>query len=465
VVALLDGQTAENVDIHLPRGSVIAGRIIDEFGEPVPNASVTPLRQQYAQGQRRLMAVGNRAQTNDIGEYRIFGLVPGQYYVSATVQAMTLAIPNGNVPELSGQSSGYAPTFYPATAEESLAQKLTVGVAQTLSGVDIALTPVRLATITGISLDAQGRPMIGTGVFATLRAGGGMGMGGIGGPLRPDGSFTIPNVPPGEYVVRANAPRQAGAPGAAITGPPEFSAAIVTVNGDDVTGVRLTPMTPVTVTGHVSFDDPRAAQSVNVSSVRIAAQALNQDDLALGVGVSAGPQLPLQEGFIFELKTAPGRIGLRALIPLARSASNAWQLKSVRLNGTDVTDTGLDVGSQGATGIEIEMTNRVQQLSGMVTDANGAAVKDYMVALFSQDRARWKVPMNRYFALTRPGDDGGFKVATLPAGEYYAIALERIAPEDWQDPETLEALTRLATAFALTPGDTRTLNLRLSTLP
>jgi hypothetical protein len=223
-------------------------------------------------------------------------------------------------------------------------------------------------------------------------------------------------------------------------------------------------MTPVTVTGHVSFDDPGGAQSVNASSMRIAVQALNQDDFALGVGLSNGPPSPLTEGFIFEVKTVPGRIGLRPVI-LSAPASNAWQLKSVRVNGTDVTDTGLEVGSQGASGIEIEMTNRVQQLSGTVTDANGAAVKDYMVALFSQDRTRWKVPMNRYVALTRPGDDGGFKVATLPAGEYYAVALDRIAPEDWQDPESLEALTRLATAFALTPGDTRTLNLRLSTLP
>jgi hypothetical protein len=232
-----------------------------------------------------------------------------------------------------------------------------------------------------------------------------------------------------------------------------------------VTGVRLTPIIPVTVSGHVSFDDSGAAQSINSSSVRIAVQAVNQDDLALGVGVLSTPASPLKEGFVFELKTAPGRIGLRPLMPSTPGTSSIWQVKSVRVNGTDVTDIGLDVGSQGAAGIEIEMTNRVQQLSGTVTDANGAGVKDYVIALFSQDHARWKVPMNRYFALARPGDDGGFKVATLPAGEYYAIALDRIAPEDWQDPETLEGLARLATAFALTPGDTRTLNLRLAALP
>src|SRR5438067_65702 len=44
-LTLSDGQTAENIDIHLPRGAVITGHIVDEFGEPVPNASVMAMRQ------------------------------------------------------------------------------------------------------------------------------------------------------------------------------------------------------------------------------------------------------------------------------------------------------------------------------------------------------------------------------------------------------------------------------------
>ncbi len=78
-IALSDNQTADNVDIRLLRGAVITGRILDEFGEPVPNAAVTALRRQYQQGQSRLFPAGDRAQANDIGEYRIFGLAPGQY--------------------------------------------------------------------------------------------------------------------------------------------------------------------------------------------------------------------------------------------------------------------------------------------------------------------------------------------------------------------------------------------------
>ena len=170
-LALSDNQTADNVDVRLIHGAVITGRIVDEFGEPVPNAAVTALRRQYQQGQTRLVPSGERAQANDIGEYRIFGLAPGRYYVSATVQALTLAMPVGNSVEVSGQNSGYAPTFYPGTSDAASAQKVTVGGAQTLSGVDIALTPTRLATITGSAVDSEGRPMAGS-VFATPRGNG-----------------------------------------------------------------------------------------------------------------------------------------------------------------------------------------------------------------------------------------------------------------------------------------------------
>ena len=457
-ITLSDTQTADNVDIRLSRGAVITGRVIDEYGEPIPNASVMAMRRQYQQGQNRLIPSGERAQANDIGEYRIFGLAPGQYYLSSTVQALTLAMPVGNSVEVSGQNSGYAPTFYPGTADAASAQKLTVGAAQTLSGVDIALTPTRLATITGSAVDSEGRPMAGS-VFATSRGFGvGIGLGGVGGPIRPDGTFTIPNVPPGNYLLRTNAPRNGGV----VNGPPDFSVAEVVVTGDDVSGVRLAPLALVTISGHISFDDPGAAQSLKPSTIRVVAQAVNADDFA-GIGVGAGgPPRPVKDDFTFELKTPPGRIGLAAII---QQASSTWRLKSIHVNGSDVTDTGFDVGSQAVSGIEIEMSNRLQQVTGTVTDARGEAVKDYTVALFSQDRARWKLATNRYLALGRPGPDGGFKVATLPPGDYYAVAFDAIDVSSWQDPDLLEGWSRVATAFTLTPGDSRALTLRLFMSP
>jgi hypothetical protein len=75
-----------------------------------------------------------------------------------------------------------------------------------------------------------------------------------------------------------------------------------------------------------------------------------------------------------------------------------------------------------------------------VTDAKGGAVKDCVVVLFAQDRLRWIAAANRYFSIGRPGDDGPLKVATLPPGDYYGIALDRADPTEWQDPEFLSAV-------------------------
>jgi len=237
--------------------------------------------------------------------------------------------------------------------------------------------------------------------------------------------------------------------------------AVVNVTDDDVSGVRLAPVPLITISGQISFDDQSAARSLNPSMIRVVARAVNPDDFA-GIGVgTGGPSRPVKDDFTFELKTAPGRIGLIAIVQPA-DAANTWRLNAIHVNGADVTDSGFEVGSQPVGGVDIEMTNRLQRIAGKVTDARGEAVKDYIVALFSQDRAKWKV--NRYFAIGRPADDGGFTVSTLPPGEFYAIALDGLSA-DWEDPETLERLSRQASTVVLTPGETRALDLRLISLP
>src|SRR2546422_8287359 len=73
-IELREGETIEKVDIALPRGGILTGHVMDEFGEPVADVWVAPMRYQYMQGRRRLLTSGRAAQTNDIGEFRIFGL-------------------------------------------------------------------------------------------------------------------------------------------------------------------------------------------------------------------------------------------------------------------------------------------------------------------------------------------------------------------------------------------------------
>lgn len=77
-----DGQELKAIDFRLPRGSIITGHLYDENGDPLPGATVQAARYQFAQGRRQLVAAGT-AQTDDRGEYRVWGLNPGEYYISA----------------------------------------------------------------------------------------------------------------------------------------------------------------------------------------------------------------------------------------------------------------------------------------------------------------------------------------------------------------------------------------------
>src|SRR6478752_1602219 len=102
---LADGQQLGGIDFRLPRGSVIAGHVMDETGDPMPGITVQAMRYQYAQGNRQLMPAGN-AQTDDQGAFRVWGLNPGDYYVSA--QSRTFNFGGRGGPGFGGR--GGAPT-------------------------------------------------------------------------------------------------------------------------------------------------------------------------------------------------------------------------------------------------------------------------------------------------------------------------------------------------------------------
>lgn len=437
---ILDAQTVERVDFALPRGSIITGRVVDDFGEAVADVQVMPMRYQFNQGRRRLMPTGRSSTTNDIGEFRIFGLPPGQYYVSATLRNF-----------MAGESddrSGYAPTYYPGTPNVAEAQRVSVGLGQTMTDINLALVATRTAKVGGTAVDSQGRPMTNGGMVMVMQRGN-MFFGPSGNAqIRPDGSFSVSGLAPGEYTLRANAPPTDGTM-------PEFATADVTVNGEDITGVRLAAAKQITATGRLVITDPAAAQTLRVGSLRLMVQPANPDDMMMMMGPSGGT---VKDDYTFEIKTPPGRMNVRVGVP-----TPGWVLKAVRWNGVDVTDTGIDfaAGSEIA-GIEVELTNRPAEVSGAVTNARGEPVKDYSVIFFSQDRDLW-AGNSRYMATSRPDQDGRFKVRSLPPGSYYAVALDYVEPGDSSDPDFLERVRSKAITFSLNEGDARTLDLKLNT--
>ena len=433
-----EAQTIEKVDFSLPRGGLITGRVLDEVGEPATDVQVSATRFQFVQGRRQLVPAGRPAMTNDIGEYRLFGLPPGQFYLSATLRAA------GALDVISSDRSGYAPTYYPGTANVGEAERLTIETGQTRAGVDLVLALTRLARITGSAVDSDGKPLTGGFVLLVQRSGGGFSASSEG-QMRPDGSFSISNVAPGEYTV-----------GALVTGggivagsSGDLISANVTVTGEDISGLRLAGVKASNVTGRVVLP-PGAGDTIRPTTIQLSTPTVIPDPLS-GVGLGR-----INDDLTFELKMPPGQRLVRLFTPVP-----GVTLKAVRLNGADVTDAGIDVrANEDISGLEVELTTEQSELSGTVTDARNRAVKDYSVVVFARDAERW-TNGSRFFGGGRPDQDGRFKVRNLPAGDYYAIALDYVEPGAGTDPEFLEKVRDRATAFSLNDGQFRAVDLKL----
>jgi hypothetical protein len=169
---------------------------------------------------------------------------------------------------------------------------------------------------------------------------------------------------------------------------------------------------------------------------------------------------PVNDDWSFELKLPPGRTRLFLF-----GTPPEWDVKAVRSRGVDVTDTGLDVKpGEDLTNIEIELTNRATETTGLVTDQRGEPVRDYAVVVFARDPQKWG-PHSRSVRTARSDQDGRFRIGGLPSGDYFGYAVDFIEPGQERDAEFLDRIQTSATPFTLGEGGTRILSLKLNTPP
>jgi Carboxypeptidase regulatory-like domain len=449
-----DGQQLRNVDFSLPKGGVIAGRLVDEVGDPVVGASVRIMRYRYLQGDKQLVPAG-AAETDDRGQYRVWGLDPGDYYVNAATRPL---LPNFGGPRGPGgrgpgfgagadaaggqNDENYAPTYYPGVASPNDALPVTLGVSEERDDVNFALLLVHTADLSGHVMNPGG--VATTSGFINLQpegTGGGGRRGGRGGfgqgygsRINWDGAFAIRNVPPGRYILNASSDD---------TGVQAYATQPITVSGVDVPDMMVLLQPGATISGTIKFDAASPSSGPTARNVRITAVAADSSEPAARLnakidqngnfqmdGVPAGPHF---------IRDADGLRG--------------WALEQVLVDGHDVTDTPLDVRSgQNLTGVTVLFTNRLTEVTGVVTNQSGQPVTDFTVLAFPTDSTLWR-PQSRQIMTARPDQTGEYQIEGLPPGDYYLTTVDPTEPGEWFEPDFLRAHISSAAHLTLNQGD------------
>ena len=456
---IAEGQALDKIDFSLPRGSAITGRITDEFGDPVTDVQVQALRYQFVNGERQLVNAGRPSQTDDLGAYRVFGLMPGDYVVRASMRPNMPAGPRAAEPD----PIGYPGTYYPGVTDVSQAQTVTAALGQEVSSIAFALVPARLSRISGTVTGSDGRPL--AGAMVMIRARGGAGMAALrmnivanGGnnQVRPDGSFQLVNVPPGDYVLDVQQrPQNIRNLQDLNVAQLEFASMPVTVSGSDIDSLTIVTTPGVTVSGRVAYQ----GQGIPKSGLQITAVPPSGGPSPIGMLLNAkalGGGRVTQEG-TFELRGLAGPQLIRA-----QGIPPGWTLKSVTLDGIDITDAAYDFKpGHNVTGVVVTLTDRLTELTGAVRDGRGQPLADYVLVVFSEDTKLWGA-QSRYVQTTRPNQNGTFSIKGLPPGRYLAAVVPALENGMQNDPAVLEQLRPGARVVSLADGQTLNLNLEMA---
>jgi protocatechuate 3,4-dioxygenase beta subunit len=440
-VTVSAGQVRDAVQIKMSRLGVLAGRVLDEHGDPVEGARVQLLTIKYRGGRRRLVDAGFAARTtNDRGEYRLHDVPNGRYIVSVSIGA----VGSNDIP-------GYTRSYFPSTANPGDAQFVALAETDRI-GVDVSLVPTRTALVSGRIYNAAGEPS--TGGHVELRPSSRSASAAVSVPvgarLLPDGAFEFPNVEPGEYVVEADRGRS----NQSTEG--EFGTTLVTVVDSDVTNVVVQMSAGSSITGRFVFDTADPNKRPARDAIELVATGVDPDRTPSRTASAA-----IHDDWTFMMAgiNGPRRLDLLRLPP-------EWMLKQVHVRGIDITDQPIAFGKQDQSlaDVEVALTDRVTTLSGRIVDDNGHPAAGSHVIVFSTDRTRW-YPLSRFLREMPTWEDGIFKITGLPPESYYVAVVARLdeGDEAWQDPAYLDTLTLGSTTITIGEGQRQLLNLRLPT--
>jgi hypothetical protein len=392
LIAVGARERVATAEIRLPPQGVIAGRVLDETGEPADRARVWLMKQVYRDGRRTWDASGGTSQTNDRGEYRFSSVKPGRYILRAYNEREPVNSRYGSPP------SGFSTMiYYPSAMSEEQAMSVEVAAGAEVGGIDIRLVKETRAPSVSVRGRVTGLPADSPMVISV-----GMGSGSMT-ARAPDFAFAF-QVPPGQHVIRANE---------YATPPTVYGSETITVTGDS-SGIAV-PLRPAPVlTGRVRVAEEGARiklEGIGVSLTGVERYVLDRQDLltdAAGRFVSS-PLRPMRYG-----------------IAQVRGLPEGCYIREIRLGEREIAPAEFEVAASGI--LEIVLSTAAGRIAGSVVDADGKAVAGPTVTLIPQDGRSWPAKM-------ATDEAGGFHFVGLRPGKYTLFAWEEPDDDLWQDPE------------------------------
>ncbi|MBZ5635227.1 MAG: carboxypeptidase-like regulatory domain-containing protein [Acidobacteriia bacterium] len=426
---LTAGMEMRDLAIKMTPQGVIAGRVLDQDGDPVVSVQVQAMRFAYNGGRKQLQPTGG-ASTNDLGEYRLINLAPGRYYVSATDRRVVQNFIQERPGRAGTVQEGNITTYYPNGADVSSAVAVEVAAGAEMRGTDIRLLQAKVYTVRGKAVDASGIP---PSAFLSLTRKENDGNlpgvlnGGGTTQLRPDGTFEFRSIVPGTYVLQlAQVISLNGNPPADVTGRLE-----VTVGDSNIDDLAFPLIPRPEITGTVTLEDGDIATlfkpAQNTPGVAVAGNAvrpqpgrlalvLNQTESGPGGGAS---NAPVKEDGTFRVSG----VGLSKYALNLVSLPQGIYLKSARFGGQDVTHTLIDTTSGTGGTLDLVLSSKSAEVTGSVQNEKGEVAAGMMVTLWP------KTPDASRTGGVRPAmtdQNGGFQFKGLAPGDYYVAAWEEL---------------------------------------
>ncbi len=414
------GQELKDLDFQLIRGGVISGRVLDEEGEPLSRVRVQALARQYLRGQVRLMPRGSRS-TDDRGEYRIFDLPPGRYFVRAVWRRFR------------NQESSFATVFYPNVLRAEDAQRIPVGEGGEAPRMDIRMQKVPTFSVSGKVLDlVTGRPVTSGGVSARSEESSMFFFGGD--RIRSDGSFRLEGLVPGRYQLMVFVQR----PGSSGFG---FRSAVMKrfdLREADIENMVVTVVPGVTVRGKI------VAEGGEVSTDGLRVMLMSK----AGNFPFPGGHSLANEDLTFEIANVqPGQYLVNLLSPQANPGSTpgsmpqntSFYVSEVRADGENVVEQGLTIAENApVSDLEGVLDFTGGTVTGLLLDEDEQPISGVHVALLSTDQE--KRGSDRYFRSGAADQHGQYKLGAIIPGEYLLLVWPESDVARVQDPELFAQL-------------------------